>query len=199
MGSALGRRLAGLLGEERLEPTRYAVLSLQTTPLSHAAWDAARAEETAVRVAVLADGDPILALGRRAGEAFGVAPTLCAWTERRFGRVGLLPKLTRGSPWWAVRENAEEAVHFLRSARAGIDAADERPELGGWVASYRPPWEVETYTEAQRYQTRAEAAEAARAALPKGLPFWTARVLEAAQGEAPELSSLLAWVSRDRA
>lgn len=200
LAGAVGRRIAGLLGEERLDASRYAAVMLQTTPTERTAWDPERASLVATRVELAADGDPILVLGERAADAFGIAPEPLTWAERGSGqRLAFLPHPTPRAAFWRVHEHAEEAVAFLRAARVGLESPRVHPEVGGWTFSPFGPWDPEAFAHGGDFATRADAARSARASLPAGCRFWTARLFAArAAHDLGPLVPRIAWVSRDR-
>jgi len=185
---AVGRRLAGLLDEpwpEGLVPwraegrSRYALRNLQDVPWSERPWSDDRLRPRAAELlsAARAEEAPLLLLGRTVARAFDLedAP-FCSWSRLAGGElVGLLPHPSRRSTCWNDRDNAEEAVAFLRAARRALDAGVAEDTEGCWRWGAHP---LDVATSFFLYRTRAEALAEARRCYPSHPRAWTARVVD---------------------
>jgi uracil-DNA glycosylase len=206
----VGRRLAGLLGEEWPSgllqwqgPARYVLRNLQDVPWSRRAFDLERARLAAASIALeasQADG-VVLALGPLVAQAFNVRGeplrwsrpgALAGWTSDVL--VGTFPEPSRRNRFWHDRKRAEEALAFARATRRGLELGIDPRGLGGWVLGLEP--DLAESGAGELFETR-ELAEAA--GLELGLRrFWTGRMAVSCNGAGvgdPMHLLAFAWLS----
>jgi hypothetical protein len=107
--------------------------------------------------------------------------------------VGVAPHPSRKARWWNDRTRAEEALAFFRSARLGLERAQDEPG-DGWT--FGPSYLVQEGV-GSLHASR-EAAEREALEVLDGAPFWTGRVvwweLEGAEVQTTLFGA--AWLSK---